>query len=155
MKAATIARLDRLERLILNLHSTIVLFQEIIMTTAAEMQTKMDALTAAADTDRADAAEAKADAARQTALAELTVSLLQGLTTIIADLRTQPGPITQTQLNALGAQADAALAALAQSKAGADAANTERDAADAVLAGGVVDNTPKPIPDPLPANPPV
>lgn len=142
MKAATKARLDRLERLILNLHSTVLLFQEITMTTAAEMQAKMDALVASSEVDRADAAEAKADAERQTALGEQAVGLLQSLTTIIADLRAQQGPITQAQLDALGAQADAALATLAQSKADADAANTARDAADATLATGVTDNTP-------------
>lgn len=114
------------------------------MTTAAEMQTKIDALVAQSAIDRADAADAKADSARQATLSESAVSLLQGLTTIIADLRAQNGPVTPAQLDAMAAQVDAALANFAQSKADADAANAERDAADATLAAGVGANTPAP-----------
>lgn len=98
------------------------------METLETMQQKLAQLTA-------QATEAKADAARQTALAEQAVGLLQGLTQVIADLRAQQGPITQDQLNALGLQADQALTDLA-------AANTARDAADATLQGGVASNTP-------------
>lgn len=98
------------------------------METLDTMQQKLSELTA-------QATEAKADAARQTALAEQAVGLLQGLTQVIADLKAQQGPITQAQLDALGLQAEQALADLA-------AANTARDAADATLQGGVTSNTP-------------
>lgn len=98
------------------------------METLDTMQQKLDGLVA-------QATEAKADATRQTALAEQAVGLLQGLTQVIADLKAQQGPITQGQLDALGLQAEQALADLA-------AANTARDAADATLQGGVASNTP-------------
>ena len=98
------------------------------METLETMQQKLAELAA-------QGAEARADAVRQTALAEQAVGLLQGLTQVIADLRAQQGPITQAQLDALGLQAEQALADLA-------AANTARDAADATLQGGVASNTP-------------
>lgn len=98
------------------------------METLETMQQKLAELVA-------QATEARADATRQTALAEQAVGLLQGLTQVINDLRAQQGPISQAQLDALGLQAEQALADLA-------AANTARDAADATLQGGVTSNTP-------------
>ena len=98
------------------------------METLESMQQKLTELAA-------QATEAKADAARQTALVEQAVGLLQGLTQVIADLRAQQGPITQEQLDALGLQADQALTDMGL-------ANTARDAADATLQVGVTSNTP-------------
>jgi len=117
-------RLARIDRNVL----TLLRWSLEIMETLDTMQQKLSELTA-------QATEAKADAARQTALAEQAVGLLQGLTQVIADLKAQQGPITQAQLDALGLQAEQALADLA-------AANTARDAADATLQGGVTSNTP-------------
>jgi peptidoglycan hydrolase CwlO-like protein len=54
------ARLERLERLVINLSSALHLHTEIIMSTAQELQTALDALTARAT-------EAKADADRHAA----------------------------------------------------------------------------------------
>jgi len=117
-------RLARIDRNVLNL----LRWSIDIMTTQAEFQTQMDQLAA-------QGIEAKADAARQAAQVEQAVGLLQGLTQVIANLKAQQGPITQEQLDALGLQAEQALADMA-------AANTTRDAADATLQGGVTDNTP-------------
>ena len=131
MKPATLARFDRLERLILNLTSTLNLHTEIIMSTLAELETKIADLTAGQ-------AEAKADAARHEASTNQAVGLLQALSAKIAELAAVgPALITQAQLDALVAQADTGIADMT-------VANTQRDAADAVLDQGVAANTPAP-----------
>lgn len=129
----TAARLARIERLILNLSSALHTHTEILMSTAQELQDAIDALTARAT-------EAKADADRHAAATDQAVGLLQALTAKIAELAAAgPQLITQAQLDALSKQAGDAIATM-------DAANTTRDAADAALGQGVVDNTPPATP---------
>ena len=124
-------RLARLERLVVNLASSLHLHTEIIMSNAQELQDAIDALTLRAN-------EAKADADRHAAATDQAVGLLQALTAKIAELAAAgPQLITQAQLDALNAQAGSAIATM-------DAANTTRDAADAALGQGVADNTPAP-----------
>lgn len=98
---------------------------------------------------RAGQTESRQDAAAARAVAEQVVGLLQALTAKIGELAAGGVQlVTQEQLNALVAQADAGIADM-------NAANAERDAAAAALAQAVTDNTPAVIPEPLPANPPV
>lgn len=131
MKPSTEARLGCIERLILNLFPTIPLLEK-IMANLQELQDKIDALTAGQT-------EAQADAARHEARTNEAVGLLQALKAIIDSLPNTPALITQAQLDALNAQAAAALADM-------DAANTQRDAADDALAAGVAANTPPATP---------
>lgn len=129
--SAISARLERLERLVINLASSLHIHTEILMSTAQELQDALDALTARAT-------EAKADADRHAAATDQAVGLLQALTAKIAELAAAGVQlITQAQLDALSAQAGAAIATM-------DAANVTRDAADAALGQGVADNTPAP-----------
>ena len=125
------ARLERVERLVINLASSLHIHTEILMSTAQELQDAIDALTARAT-------EAKADADRHAAATDQAVGLLQALTAKISELAAAgPQLITQAQLDALSTQAGDAIAVM-------DAANTTRDAADAALGQGVADNTPAP-----------
>jgi hypothetical protein len=89
-----------------------------IMAIEQELQDKIDQLVAGQ-------AEAKSDAARHEARTNAAIALIQDLKTAIGNLP-PPGVVTQAQLDALVAKADAALADMA-------AANTQRDAADDAL----------------------
>lgn len=140
MKAATKARFDRIDRLLLNLLSLSNLHQEIIMQ-------ELDDLKADIQTLKAQGAEAKADSARHEARTGEAVGLLQALSAKIDALATQPGGASPAELAALRTETQAAIADFG-------AADVQRDAADATLAAGVAANTPADPPvDPLPANP--
>lgn len=150
MNDATLkVRFDRIDRLILNLHSTLNLQREIIMETLDTLNAKMADLKTAADTAKADADAARADSAALAAQNEQTIGLLQALTAKIAELAALVAnggftPAAQAQLDALGVAAQSAIDTLAAAKAQADAANNERDAALAAQAQAVTDATPAP-----------
>lgn len=133
MNVATKAQINRIERRLVNLVSLLNLNTETIMSTLQDLQTQVDALTAAGT-------EARADSARQQASTNLAIGLLQALTAKIAELAAGgPQLVTQAQLDTLVTQANAAVSDMA-------AANTARDSADAALDVAVGENTPPAVP---------
>lgn len=128
MTPATKARLDRLERLFLNLISTINLHTEITMSEFDDLRANIEIL-------KQQGLDAKADADRQAGLVTQGVGLLQALTAKIGELAGQPGGATPAQLAELRDNTAAAVADF-------NAANTARDTSDAALAGGIGENTP-------------
>jgi hypothetical protein len=129
MSKATAARLARMERLILNLATSLNLYTDLIMSTLEGLQTKQDQLVTAA-------ADAKADSVRDRARVDLAIGLIQALAAMVAELKAAgPALITQAQLDDLDAKAGAALTDLGE-------ANTVRDQASDDLASGVTENAP-------------
>jgi hypothetical protein len=132
-EATLLAEIRRTHRLILSFNTTHLLSQELIMQ-------ELDELRASVGTLKAQAVEAKSDSARHEARTTAAVGLLQALTAKIAELASQPTGASAAELAELNASAQEAIADF-------NAADAQRDTADAVLETGTAENTPA---DPAP-----
>lgn len=119
---------DRIEQRLLRIHRDLLDLTERTITTMGiieDLNAKLDLL-------QASLVDAKADAARQTALAQQGVQTMQDMKAALDDLRNNQGipPDVQTQLEALSGKLDASITT-------AEEANATRDAADASLQAGI------------------
>lgn len=129
MTATVLGEIRRAQQLILVLNRDLLNLKEAIMQ-------ELEGLKADIQTLKNQAAEAKADAARHEQRTVAAVGLMQALVAKIGELEAQPAGASPAELAALRIDTMAAIAEF-------DAANVQRDAADATLEQGTVDATPQ------------